>query len=287
MIWGSALLLAAAAGGPTADLLDTLREGAFSNSRPTGTPTGILSWNIDRGKHLDRIEAVVRETKSELCIFQEVDLAARRTDGKDIARELARTLGMNYAFAPEFRELSQGTAEKPAYHGQAILTRFPIRSSRILRFRNQSGFWKPRPLLVAKLPLFQRREGGRVALVSELDAGGKLMVVYNLHLESRGDDLLRLLQLEEVLADTSRYPPETSVIIAGDLNTKTRRSALPGRLRKAGYQSVFGDRRVRTFKIVGGVDWIFSRGPIQLENARVLRGAQASDHDPISVTASF
>jgi endonuclease/exonuclease/phosphatase family metal-dependent hydrolase len=88
----------------------------------------------------------MRETHPDLCIFQEVDLGARRTHGEDVAQELAKTFGMNYTFAPEFRELGQSTAEGPAYHGQAILTRLPIRSSRILRFTHQSGFWKPRPL---------------------------------------------------------------------------------------------------------------------------------------------
>src|SRR6202035_4940892 len=102
-------------------------------------------------------------------------------------------------------------APTPAYHGQATLTTLPIRSSRILRFAHQSGFWKPNHVLISALPLFQRREGGRIALVTELDNGGKTVVVYNLHLESRGSEHGRLLQLNEVLADAERYPPETAV----------------------------------------------------------------------------
>jgi endonuclease/exonuclease/phosphatase family metal-dependent hydrolase len=64
----------------------------------------------------------MRKTHPDLCIFQEVDLGARRTHGEDVAQELAKTFGMNYTFAPEFRELGQSTAEGPAYHGHAILT---------------------------------------------------------------------------------------------------------------------------------------------------------------------
>ena len=64
----------------------------------------------------------MRETHPDLCIFQEVDLGARRTHGEDVAQELAKTFGMNYTFPPEFRELGQSTAEGPAYHGHAILT---------------------------------------------------------------------------------------------------------------------------------------------------------------------
>jgi|ERR1035441_7532294 hypothetical protein len=127
---------------------------AYSTNAPPSPSAMILNWNIDCGQHFKGIAAAMRETHPDLCIFQEVDLGARRTHGEDVAQELAKTFGMNYTFAPEFRELGQSTAEGPAYHGQAILTRLPIRSSRILRFTHQSGFWKPRPLLISSLPYY-------------------------------------------------------------------------------------------------------------------------------------
>lgn len=279
--------LAGAADSPAPNPLDTIRAGTYSHSSRPSQNARLLNWNIDRGKHLDGILATIRESKPDLCIFQEVDLGARRTQGMDVAEELAKTTGMNYAFAPEFEELSQSTQEGAAYHGQATLTTMPIRSSRILRFAHQSGFWKPNPLLISKLPLWQRREGGRIALVTELDNGGKMLVVYNLHLESRGSEQGRLLQLNEVLADAERYPPDTPVIVAGDLNTKTRTSPVIPRLRQAGYRSAFGDRKVRTHMIIGDLDWIFARGAIQFEDPRVYPEAHASDHFPISVEAKF
>lgn len=269
------------------DPLDTIRAGTYSRSASAHKEARLLNWNIDRGKHLDGILSVIRGQKPDLCVFQEVDLGARRTQGIDVAETLAKTAGMNYAFAPEFEELSQGTEEGSAYHGQATLTTMPIRSSRILRFAHQSGFWKPSPLLISRLPLLQRREGGRIALVTELDNGGKTLVVYNLHLESRGSEHGRLLQLDEVLADAERYPKETPVIVAGDLNTKVRTSPVIPRLRQAGYRSAFGDRKVRTHIIIGALDWIFARGPIEFEDAQVIRDAHASDHFPIAAEAKF
>src|SRR5438105_11644068 len=146
----------ARAAGPHPNPLETIREGPYSHPSAFDPSHAILNWNIDRGKHLDRIAATVREANAKLCIFQEVDLGARRTEGKDIAHDLAQALGMNYAFAPEFRELSQSTAGEPAYHGQAILTRLAMRRVRILRFTHQSGFWRPKPLMISSLPLFQR-----------------------------------------------------------------------------------------------------------------------------------
>ncbi len=280
------LALSAALGAPPTvsvpNALDTLRGGSYSQDAQPGARTTVLDWNIDRGTHLNDIESQMRQIVPDLCIFQEVDLGARRSGGIDVAQKLAETFQMNYVFAPEFQELSQGTREHPAYHGQALLTKLPIRSSRMLRFTHQSGFWKPRPLLNSSLPLWQRREGGRIALITELDNGGKPLVVYNLHLESRGNDQLRLAQLEEVLADAQRYPPETSVIIAGDLNTKPPHSALVPRLRQAGYRNAFGDRHLRTHVMIGALDWVFVRGPIELGDANVLR-VDGSDHFPITV----
>jgi len=268
---------------PVPDALQTLRSGSYSHDASPLARATILDWNIDRGKEVDDIEGQMRQFYPDLCIFQEVDLDARRSGGIDVAKKLAEAFRMNYVFAPEFEELSQGTPEMPAYHGQALLTKLPIRSSRMLRFANQSGFWKPRRLLNPSMPLWQRREGGRIALITELDNGGKPLVIYNLHLESRGNDHLRLLQLEEVLDDAKRYPPETSVIIAGDLNTKTAHSALIPRMREAGYRSAFGDRRVRTHILIGDLDWVFVRGPIEFQHEDVLRGVDGSDHFPVVV----
>ncbi len=281
------IALAGAADPPPGDPLETIRAGNYSQPASLGASARILNWNIDRGKHFAGITAAIRQTRPDICIFQEVDLGARRTRGQDVAQELARTFSMNYAFAPEFRELSQSTAEGSAYHGQAILTSLSIRSSRILRFAHQSGFWKPRPLLISSLPLLQRREGGRIALVNELDNGGKPLVIYNLHLESRGTEHGRLLQLDEVLADAQQYPPTTPVIVAGDLNTKSWHSPLIARMREAGYHSCFGNRRIRTHIIIGALDWVFVRGPVECEGAQVHRDFHASDHFPISAELRF
>jgi endonuclease/exonuclease/phosphatase family metal-dependent hydrolase len=278
---------AGAADSPPPDPLEVIHSGSYSTTVPASPNPRILNWNIDRGQHFQGIVAAMRETRPDVCIFQEVDLGARRTHGEDVAQELAKTFGMNYTFAPEFRELGQSTDAGPAYHGQAILSRFPIRSSRILRFTHQSGFWKPRPLLISSVPMLQRRLGGRIALVNELDRDGKPLVVYNLHLESRTTEHGRLLQLEEVLADTQRYPADTPIIVAGDLNTLSGSSPVIPRLREAGYSSCFGERHVRTHIIVGALDWIFVRGPISCDGAEVRRDFHASDHFPISAELRF
>jgi endonuclease/exonuclease/phosphatase family metal-dependent hydrolase len=279
----SAALAAPPVPATSPDPLQTVLSGNYAHS-PEGfrMHAAVLNWNIDRGQHLDDIKEQIRQHKPDLCIFQEVDLDARRTHREDIAKDLAQTFDMNYVFAPEFRELSQGTADQPAYHGQALLTTLPVRSSRMIRFQHQSGWWKPRSLLSSNVPFLQRREGGRIALVAELDNGGKLIVVYDLHLESKSSDQLRLEQLDEVLEDAQRYPKETPIIIAGDLNTFTFHSSLIPRFAEAGFRNIFGDRRPKTHVILGELDWVFVRGSIECEGGQVLR-VHGSDHYPITV----
>jgi hypothetical protein len=91
-----ALSVALASATDSPDPLDTIRAGTYSHSTARRQNLRLLNWNIDRGKHLDGIFAAIHETKPDLCVFQEVDLGARRTRGMDVAQELAKTTGMNY-----------------------------------------------------------------------------------------------------------------------------------------------------------------------------------------------
>src|SRR5262249_11895434 len=140
--------------------------------------------------------------RADLLILQEVDLNARRTHFLNVADEIARKLGLNYVFGQEFQELTQGRRGSPAYHGQATLSRWTLLNPRVIRFRRQSNFWRPRPYL-PKLSLFQERLGGRIALVTEVQVQTKRLAIYNLHLESRGDEGLRYAQLEEAIRDAA------------------------------------------------------------------------------------
>jgi endonuclease/exonuclease/phosphatase family metal-dependent hydrolase len=292
------LALSAALAAPpepptSSEALQTVLSGSYADQPAAFHPNAaVLNWNIDRGRHLDAIKEQIRQHKPDLCIFQEVDLDARRTHREDVAKELAQSFHMNYAFAPEFRELGQGTADEPAYHGQALLTTLAVRSSRMIRFEHQSGWWKPHRLLLSSVPVLQRREGSRVALVvelnnvelnnGELDNGGRPLVVYNLHLESKGTEQLRSEQLNEVLADTQRYPAGTPIIVAGDFNTFIPHSRLISQLHDAGFRNVLGERRPKTHVLLGELDWVFVRGAIECEQGEVLH-VRGSDHYPIAV----
>jgi endonuclease/exonuclease/phosphatase family metal-dependent hydrolase len=284
--FGAFVAMAATVSAGSSSSAPDLLTGSFAAQQSIPTSLKILDWNIDKGKQFDRIVRFTRELAPDICILQEVDWRARRTGRRAVPEELARALGMNYVFGRAFQELGQGTARDPAYHGQAILTELPVRSARVVRFQRQSGFWKPRSFL-PNWPVLQRRDGGRLALVAELQARSGIIVVYDLHLESRGFGATRRAQLEEVIADAQRYSADTPVIVAGDLNTKYHAGSFLKRLEKAGFRSCFGERKVRTHKLIGALDWVFVRGPAQCVDAEVVRGSGASDHDPIAATVTL
>ena len=252
----------------------------------------VVDWNINRGLQLSGIIEFLSSTKADLILLQEVDLNARRTRHVNIAREISQKLEMNYVFGREFQELSQGPRTSPAYHGQATLSPWPLSQCRILRFRRQSSFWRPRWFL-PEIPPFQERIGGRMALVSNVTVAGRTLVAYNLHLESRGNDNLRCSQLEECLKDADHYKSGTPIIVAGDLNLDASRSVAADIIRQANFHRPFSDQHVRTtpprslFDRGQVIDWIVSRGSIKTVSLQVCTSVSASDHYPLSLKMDF
>ena len=168
-------------------------------------------------------------------------------------------------------ELTQGSNTSPAYHGQATLSRWKISSSRII----------------------QDRLGGRIALVSEINISGVSVATYNLHLESRGNDALRLAQLDEVLKDARACQSPRLAVIAGDLNLNASNSSVADEIARAGFTYAVPTERVATtparhlFEPGRHIDWAFVRGPVQINKGRVHNSIKASDHYPVSFEVSL
>ncbi len=261
------------------------REETFVPATDNSKSIRVVSWNIDRGTQLPLIGDELSKEPADLYLLQEVDCNTKRGENLDEGATLARRLKVNLSYAVEFEELSQQREKQngpPAYTGQATLTRLPMRHSRILRFQRQSGFWKPRAWIPSAVPFLQRRLGDRIGLVTDLEFNGHLLVVYNLHLESRSMGRIQAEQLDEVLADAkTRYPPNTAFILGGDLNTKYLPAVFLHKLEREGFHSATGEKIERTHAIAMALDWIFVRGPIQIENGRVRRDLRGSDHYPL------
>ena len=125
----------------------------------------IVSWNIERGLQFPRILDFLRTIRGGSSAVAGGGPERPPDAARDVAAEFAKALNLNHAFGTEFQELSEGTAARPAFHGNATLSPWPISNVRIIRFRRQSKFWQPR-WYVPELAVFQRRIGGRIALGS-------------------------------------------------------------------------------------------------------------------------
>jgi endonuclease/exonuclease/phosphatase family metal-dependent hydrolase len=251
----------------------------------------VVDWNIERGTHFESILQFLRKYKADLIFLQEVDLNARRTRHLDVAREIARSLELNFVFGKEFEELTQGAKGSPAYQGQATLSPWPIKNARLIRFRKQTTFWEPHWYL-PRIEPFQERLGGRMALAADVEMPGQTLATYNLHLESRESDALRVSQLGEVLTDAAGRMSDRVMLIAGDLNLNASEGGAGAALKQAGFRDAVGLPSVRTRPARGlldqgrSIDWIFLAGELKCSGGQVHRDVRASDHLPVSFLLS-
>lgn len=93
-------------------------------------PVRMVQFNIERGYQLPGIIAALRDIDADVLSLQEVDVGCDRSGGIDTGMEIARALGLNYAFLCEFVEIRSPvrsvSLQGGGVHGNAILTKFDI-----------------------------------------------------------------------------------------------------------------------------------------------------------------
>jgi endonuclease/exonuclease/phosphatase family metal-dependent hydrolase len=273
--------------------MDEVISGGFTQRTSPGSRNyvRVVSWNIERGQQFSGIVDFLQSADADLILLQEVDLNVRRTQYRDVAYELALSLRMNYVFGKEFEELGAGSDSTPAHHGLATLSPWPLSKGRLLRFERQSNFWKPR-WYVPQAEVFQRRLGGRIALIAEALIDNQRFVTYNLHLESKGNEDLRVQQLRQTLEDARTHSESSMVIVAGDFNLHAGSREPAETLGRLGFHHTVGQAHLKTtarhapWQRARSIDWICVAGEIAAEG-RVHRDIRTSDHYPISATLAI
>jgi endonuclease/exonuclease/phosphatase family metal-dependent hydrolase len=240
---------------------------------PADVDLSVITWNIERGKAYDSILSELRRLDPDIVLLQEADRFCRRTGYRDVARDLAHALGMNWVAAGEFQEIGEARGTQPALHGQATLSKFPIEQTEVLRFKAQARWrWSINPL--------QPRRGGRIAL--KVRTGGLLL--YNTHIESGRNERLRHRQIDEMLADQSREAGAMPIVMGGDFNNgPIIRSPLLRSVTAASFADALGEVQHRGPTSSGQrhpIDWIFVRNVVPL-HGRVVDTGSASDHFPV------
>ena len=215
-----------------------------------------------------RREAILSELTAlqgvDVLVLNEADWGMKRTQYRNVTADLASALHMNSAYAVEFVEVDPifalGTeavqlpdpgetrrlandlhADPERYlglHGTAVLSRYPIRSARIVRLPVCYDWYGKEVEQAARLEKGRRwtvqrlfgeridreiRQGGRMAMIVDLEVPslpeGQVTVVAA-HLENRCAPACRLRQMRALLAEIQ--PIRNPVILAGDLNTTGR-----------------------------------------------------------------
>ena len=208
---------------------------------------------------LEKIPEEIEHLKAaDVWILNEVDWGLKRSHYREVVKELAETLNMNWAYGVEFleidsKQLGTGTFEDKedeearaqlleefkvdkdkmrGLHGNAVLSRYPIRSARLVPFTVGYDWFKEGKIkslekakrkaavLVGEELLREMRRGGRTTLYVDLDvpeAPEHSVTIAATHLENRTKPKVRRQQMEELLAQVREK--SNPVIIGGDWNT--------------------------------------------------------------------
>lgn len=158
----------------------------------------VLTYNIHHGEGIDgkidleRIAALIKESKADIVGLQEVDRGVERTARRDLPKELAKLTGMNVDFDRNI--IYQG-----GDYGNAVLTKFPIKKKKNTHYK-------------------MLREGEQRGVMQVvLNVHGKDLLFMNTHIDYRPDDSERLSNSEEmkkIVAEAGNMP----VILCGDFN---------------------------------------------------------------------
>ena len=173
-----------------------LSIGAPAEPLPARTTFRFMTYNIHHGEGVDgtvdlpRLARLIQEERADVVALQEVDRNVRRTQGIDMPARLAELTGLTCVFS---NNLSYGGGE----YGNAILTRFPVRS------------WTNEHL--TKLGAVEQRG----LLQATIEIQGTLIRVACTHLDSSRENAERLHQVSQLKELLSNGTP---LLLGGDFN---------------------------------------------------------------------
>lgn len=209
-------------------LLNDPRVYLCENARPKlRSFLRVVEWNIQRGS---RLKGIIETLDchpimgfADLMLINELDEGMVRSGNLNIALELSRALSANAIFGVEYLELTKGVDEElalegentSALHGNAILTRHPFSNPEVIRLPRCENNFESK----------ERRIGGRIGIITGLDAGARRFVIGNTHLDVVNTPRCRATQMRAMLTATiarmNTNVGEQAAIVGGDLNSHT------------------------------------------------------------------
>jgi endonuclease/exonuclease/phosphatase family metal-dependent hydrolase len=264
---------------PEIDDLEVFNGAAHGRPRKT---MRLIAWNTERGRHWREGARLIQETPAlrdpDLVLLGEMDLGMARSSNEHTTREMAAALRLNYAYGVEFLELTGGELQERerypgpnewGYHGNAILSRYPLRDVHMLRFPGIEKWYDGKSYGASESEQVQKRLGGRMAIFATVRLEREVTVVAT-HLESSArDSATRTLQMGMVLDELRAHAKGAPVILGGDLNGVPGEPMFEG-VRAAGFSvedsndtAAGSQQRLVDGKIVVGdkyIDYLLTRG---------------------------
>ncbi len=211
---------------PLADrVLDSIETGEFATAgKPAQPAYRVVAWNLERGIEYEGQLAALRShpylSSADIFLVTETDVGMARSANRNVARDLACELGLDYAFAPCYLNLSKGAGIESevtgnndlGLHGNAILSRYPIRNPRSIALGNGKDKMRGR----------EKRLGQQTAIVAEIEFPDFEITVCSVHLDAQSSQGHRRNQMAAVLEG---LPPSGPTLIGGDWNTTTFNSS--------------------------------------------------------------
>ena len=194
------------------------------NAAPPRRHYRFVAWNIERGARLDdqlqafRSHDYLRD--SDVLLITEADCGMARSGNRMVSEVLARELQMVQVFAPCYIALGKGSGverdvagdNRFGLHGNALLSRYPIRDVRLIPLKNG----------IDKMAHREKRLGRQVAIAAVIDFPQGPVETLCVHLDANATQKHRCRQMESVVSAIS---PNLPVVLGGDWNTSTHDSS--------------------------------------------------------------
>ena len=208
-------------------ILGAHEAGNFAPTAAPKTDYRVVSWNIERGSRFKEIVELLSShvdlAGADIYLITEADLGMARSYNRNVAKELARALELNYVFVPSYLNLSKGCGHEQEFeeentlgiHGNAILSRYPLSNFRTIKMPNGKDKMKGR----------EKRIGSQASLVCDVHLGDKTMTTACIHLDAHSSQQRRVEQMNCVLRELHPLPEDQPTLIGGDWNTSTYNSS--------------------------------------------------------------
>ena len=192
----------------------------------------VAELNAERGRFWCEFAVEIRGNPAlhavDIWMLNEFDIGMARSEQQHTVRLLAHALGMNYAWATEFVELTNGQRQEQervggqenlyGLHGNAILSRWPLHDAAVIRMPGIT------PLYIGSARDtaggYEKRLGSRMTLFASTNVGFQLLVGATHAQTSWRNDATHtgpaLAAITKHIAATSHPGAASPVLVGGD-----------------------------------------------------------------------